>query len=79
MNLPRLRSTLRRLFPGKEPRTVLQRRALIAIAEGRCRRPGATPQTVLERIQRMCGRPLTDEQVMQMRLALERDIPGGAT
>jgi len=75
--LARFRSVLRRLFPGKEPRTVLQRRALARIAEHRLGRPGATVDTVLERVKRINGRALTEQQLLEMRLALERDLPPG--
>jgi hypothetical protein len=73
IRLPRFASVLRRLFPGKDPRIVLSRRALCRVAEHRASKPDATPKTVLERLVYVRSK-LTDEQKLQMRLALERDL-----
>jgi hypothetical protein len=74
--LPRLRSALRRLFPGKDRKDVLSRMAIVRIAEHRASCANATPETVLKRLVYVRSK-LTDHQKAQMRLALERDLPGG--
>jgi hypothetical protein len=74
--LLRFGSVLRRLYPGKEPRLVLARRAIGRVAEHAAARDGATAESVLARVVLVHHRPFTDEQKLEMRLALERDMPG---
>ncbi len=75
--LPRFRSCLRRLFRGKAE--AFQRTMLARSAENHARRRGATAESVLAAIVRGRIGALTNEQTLEMRLALERDLPGGET
>lgn len=75
--LPRFRSALRRLFRGKDQ--AFERTMIYRSAESHARRRGATAETVLTAIARGRSRALTEEQTLDLRLALERDLPGGGT
>lgn len=72
--LPRFRSALRRLFRGKEQ--TFERTMIYRSAENHARRRGATAESVLTAIARGRSRPLTEQQSLELRLALERDLPG---
>jgi hypothetical protein len=74
--LPRFRSALRRLLGGKPQ--AFERSMIAVVAERAASRPGATPDTVLEDLARRRSRKLTEQQALELRLALERDMPGGA-